>query len=134
MFKKRINDVLDKIREEAGYCMLPNTSYAFIPGHIYSRKHKGMIEAAFHYRFQWRHDRLLGWKATIKFLDGPTGYEGYYVDDILAGGFPQVPEFCICAGCDNYPKATISSDLFWFAIANFLEMNPFPPTLSSDDC
>lgn len=48
---------------------------------------------------------------TIKFEGGPTGFESYYIEDLVRG-FKQRPGFptlCICAGTINsWPRCEVS--------------------------
>jgi len=40
-------------------------------------------------------------KKILQFTDGPTGYERYYVDDLLRNNKTAQEELCICAGTIN---------------------------------
>lgn len=117
--------LVEQMNEKNGYCSLRTEHYASIPGLIYSRGNKGMIPASFHYIIQWQRGTE-GWKAIIKFLDGPTGWEGYYIDDILMHE-PSQSFFCICAGGGDWPEAQIETAHFLDAIARFKDWMPGPP-------
>jgi hypothetical protein len=48
-------------------------------------------------------------KQILKFVGGPTGFESYYVEDLLALPFAK-STFCICGGTINrWPRCEVSS-------------------------
>jgi hypothetical protein len=121
--------ITEEIQARNGFCRIPNHKFAGVPGFIYSAKAKGMIPATFHYVFYWQRNAKNEMKAIIKFLDGPTGHEGYYLDDILTRDRPDVEYWHICAGGGAYPEAVINTAEFFAAIARFQELRMEPPAL-----
>lgn len=59
------------------------------------------------------HDR-----ATLRFIGGPTGYETYYIKDLLEHAPEGRMDFCICGGTINsWPTCIVE----WADVTDFLE-------------
>lgn len=92
VFDKLVED----IRKKNGFCTLADNRYDTISAvqvHCVTNK-KTQLEV--HYRI----DRCTDGRSILKILDGVTGYESWYVDD-LKRYWKDVDQFCACAGTAN---------------------------------
>lgn len=87
--------LVEKIREEQGYCTLADRHYAAVDGvriHCVTGKR---TDVKVHWLIDWEDDRPVLW-----FLDGVTGYESYYVAS-LKKYWQDDERLCICAGTEG---------------------------------
>jgi len=55
---------------------------------------------------------------VLQFIGGPTGYESYYIKDLLQTSRSKRTSFCICAGTLNsWPQCVVP----WSAVLDFLK-------------
>jgi hypothetical protein len=88
--------LVEKIRDANGYCSLPSSKYATVPGVVtdcITGKHKGID-------CPWFIEEEKDGKKVLRLLNGPTGWESWYLED-LRRYWKDSDTFCACAGTEG---------------------------------
>lgn len=57
---------------------------------------------------------------VLRFIGGPTGYESYYIEDLMKNSLREGTDFCICAGTINsWPECKVP----WDEVFHFIQEN-----------
>ncbi|EAZ88616.1 hypothetical protein [Crocosphaera chwakensis] len=94
-FKEKVRE----IQKEKGRCLLRTNNYAFIDA-VETRNNKAVKR-----QVHWICEQRTNGYAFI-LLDGVTGHESWYVDDLVKTLSQETDGefFTACFGCSNYPK------------------------------
>lgn len=103
-FKEKV----EEIQNRRGYCTLLYNHYATVDG-IRTNCITGIETPV---KVHWVIERVDNTTKVITFLNGVTGYEGYYIDDLVQCGLLEDSTndvVVVCAGTNNkYDTLTIS--------------------------